>query len=60
MNHESMAYRSLGLSLGSQAFIVLLLFNPSMSALPIFAKQALGCSPTNREWDLGDRLVFPY
>ena len=41
---------------GSQAFIATLLFDPSMSALPIIVKQnsqALDCSPTNRERELG-------
>ncbi len=44
------------LACGSQAFIATLLFDPSMSALPIIPKQnsvSLDCSPTNRERELG-------
>ena len=41
---------------GSQAFMATLIFDPSMSALPIIAKQnsqASDCSPANRERELG-------
>jgi hypothetical protein len=42
--------------MSSHAFIATLLFYPSMSALPIIAKQNspnVGCSPANRERELG-------
>ncbi|KAK3177559.1 hypothetical protein Dsin_032980 [Dipteronia sinensis] len=71
-NRESVAYRSFRPSefeargvrkvttgitgLWQPAFIATLLFDPSMSALPIIVKQnspSVDCSPTNRERELG-------
>ena len=48
------------LSCGSPAFIAMLLFDPSMLALPIIARQirqVIDCSPTNRECELGLRKI---
>ena len=56
VNTYSLCSGSTELACGSQAFIATLLFDPSMSALPIIPKQnsvSVGLLPTNRERELG-------